>query len=97
MLEWRLRPANEDPQLARTFLHGHVAITGSEKHEAHDPTVREGETSARILPTSLGISLGIVRDPNASKFSLYIMSHHPLFTEPRRRGILGTSQRLGVL
>jgi hypothetical protein len=33
----RLRPANEDPQLARTFLPGHVAITGSGKHEAHDP------------------------------------------------------------
>jgi hypothetical protein len=37
MLEWGFRPANEDPQLARTFLHGHAAITGSEKHEAHDP------------------------------------------------------------
>jgi hypothetical protein len=37
MLEWRWRPANEDPQLARTFLPGHVAITGSGKHEAHDP------------------------------------------------------------
>src|SRR5215208_181705 len=54
------------------------------------PTARAGESSARILPTSLGI----VCDPYDPELLLYIMSarlHYPLFSGVRGRGILGSS------
>jgi len=67
MLEWRLRPANEDPQLARTFLHGHVALTGSGKHEAHDPH-GEGRRNQREDLTTTGLLLPLFTQLDSKGF-----------------------------